>query len=493
MMKHRIHYHWLILFFCDFAAICAAYYSTYFFRFYSSLGTLCYTKLNMALGVRHSGLLPELHRLFYAESAFRIIIFLTLAICTLYALFDLYGGRRFIFKRPVVWYILLVNVCALALFYIYFYLRRNDYHPRSMFATVMALNVLYCIGFRTVMEQLLRGLRKRFGFDRCPVVMLGSDTKTTLLADYISDLSPQGMYVVETVEIKGDGAEGEEGFDATLKSVEAAVERSGASMVVTHAPALTVPQVMRLLELCDRLGLPAKIASQELAVVVTRAHLACDLVQGTPLVHFEAPSEGGRLLRQRQALSRVVAALSLLILAPLFGLTALLVWLTSSGPICFVQDRIGINREPFRMFKFRTMRHRADEMQAQLEEFNDSDETLFKLRHDPRVTRVGGFLRRFSLDELPQLINVVRGQMTIVGPRPLPRRDFENYYEAWHYSRHAGLPGLTCLWQVSGRSDLDFHHMCLLDVYYLRNHSWVLDLRIVVKTVWTILFGSGAY
>jgi lipopolysaccharide/colanic/teichoic acid biosynthesis glycosyltransferase len=130
---------------------------------------------------------------------------------------------------------------------------------------------------------------------------------------------------------------------------------------------------------------------------------------------------------------------------------------------------------------------------AQMEAFNDSGEGLFKMRKDPRVTLVGRFLRRFSMDELPQLLNVVRGEMTIVGPRPLPRRDFANYYEEWHYSRHSGLPGLTCLWQVSGRSDVSFHNMCILDDYYLRNQSAILDLKIILRTVGVVLFAKGAY
>jgi len=145
------------------------------------------------------------------------------------------------------------------------------------------------------------------------------------------------------------------------------------------------------------------------------------------------------------------------------------------------------------MLKFRTMHDRAAELQAQVEEFNESGTGLFKIRKDPRVTGVGRVLRRFSLDELPQLLNVLRGDMTVVGPRPLPRRDFENYYEDWHYGRHAGLPGLTCLWQISGRSDIDFHNMCILDVFYLRNQIWVLDLKILLRTFWVVLFAKGAY
>jgi lipopolysaccharide/colanic/teichoic acid biosynthesis glycosyltransferase len=145
------------------------------------------------------------------------------------------------------------------------------------------------------------------------------------------------------------------------------------------------------------------------------------------------------------------------------------------------------------MYKFRTMYERSDELLAQVEEFNESGEGLFKIRNDPRVTPVGRLLRRFSVDEMPQLINVIRGEMTLVGPRPLPRRDFENYYEEWHYSRHSGLPGLTCLWQVSGRSDVNFHNMCILDDYYLRNQNAMMDFKILLRTVGVVLFAKGAY
>ena len=188
-----------------------------------------------------------------------------------------------------------------------------------------------------------------------------------------------------------------------------------------------------------------------------------------------------------------MAAVLLLLASPVFLVIALLIKTNSRGGVFFTQERIGINRKPFRMFKFRTMYHRAEELQAQVEELNESGEGLFKIRRDPRVTPVGRFLRRFSLDELPQLINVLRGEMTLVGPRPLPRRDFENYYEEWHYSRHSGLPGLTCLWQISGRSDLSFHNMCILDDYYLRNRNMMLDLKIVMRTASVVLFAKGAY
>jgi lipopolysaccharide/colanic/teichoic acid biosynthesis glycosyltransferase len=189
----------------------------------------------------------------------------------------------------------------------------------------------------------------------------------------------------------------------------------------------------------------------------------------------------------------LLAAFMLVGSTPFLILIAALIKATSRGPVFFMQERMGINRRPFLMYKFRTMNDRADELQAQIEEFNESGEGLFKIKQDPRITPVGRFLRRFSLDELPQLINVVRSEMTLVGPRPLPKRDFENYYEEWHYSRHSGLPGLTCLWQVSGRSDVSFHNMCILDDYYLRNQNFMLDLKILLRTIRVVLFAKGAY
>jgi lipopolysaccharide/colanic/teichoic acid biosynthesis glycosyltransferase len=147
---------------------------------------------------------------------------------------------------------------------------------------------------------------------------------------------------------------------------------------------------------------------------------------------------------------------------------------------------------PFACLKFRTMYHDADRRQADLEGLNEASGALFKIREDPRVTRVGRLLRRFSLDELPQLINVMRGDMSLVGPRPLPQRDFERL-EPWHRKRYLVLPGITGLWQVSGRSELDFDDLVRLDFLYLERWSVFLDLSILVKTVPAVVTRRGAF
>jgi lipopolysaccharide/colanic/teichoic acid biosynthesis glycosyltransferase len=184
--------------------------------------------------------------------------------------------------------------------------------------------------------------------------------------------------------------------------------------------------------------------------------------------------------------------LLLLLLSPVLVISALAIKLTSRGPLIYRSMRPGIGEVPFACLKFRTMRMDADARMADLERFNEANGALFKMRKDPRVTAIGQILRRFSIDELPQLWNVLRGEMTLVGPRPLPQRDFD-LLEDWHRQRYLVLPGITGLWQVSGRSDLQFDDLVRLDFVYLERWSVALDLLILLKTFPAVLARRGAY
>jgi len=343
-------------------------------------------------------------------------------------------------------------------------------------------------------------MQSRFGIDQSFAVLIGLNEEADFLKVFIDDLQPHGIRIAGRMEFDSAFAEAmsdkpEEPFEKFIGKLEGSIREHNAIMIISADKRLSLAQIMQILELADRLDVAIKILSDKMDVIMNQARMPVDMVHGVPLVHFEIPSAGGMGMpeRVRRGLSIAFGYLATAVLFPGMGLMALLIRLTSQGPVFFIQERIGVNRKPFRMYKFRTMYDRADEAQAEMEEFNESGRGLFKIRKDPRVTPVGRFLRRFSLDELPQLINVIRGEMVIVGPRPLPRRDFENYYEEWHYSRHSGMPGLTCLWQVSGRSEIDFHNMCILDVFYLRNRNWILDLKIILRTFWVVLFAKGAY
>ncbi|MBA3923852.1 MAG: sugar transferase, partial [Nostocaceae cyanobacterium] len=180
--------------------------------------------------------------------------------------------------------------------------------------------------------------------------------------------------------------------------------------------------------------------------------------------------------------------------SPLYLCIALLIKLDSPGPIFYKQTRIGLHGHPFKVWKFRTMVMNADKLQKELEARNEmQDGVLFKMKDDPRITTLGKFLRRYSLDEIPQLFNVLFGEMSLVGPRPLPTRDVEKFSKH-HFIRHEILPGITGLWQVSGRSDIiDFEKVIRLDVTYMENWSLSLDLQILLQTVRVILEKKGAY
>ncbi len=472
----------------DVLSVIAAYYTTLFIRFSNPWGEQLFTWINRTLGVRETGAVDDLFRAFYVDSAPRIISLLILVLCGLYTLRDLYADRLFLRRRSAVWTILVCNVIALVIFYTYFYLQRNVFHPRSMFVSMLFLNVGFASTLRAWLDRLLRTLRIRHGIDRWPVIVIGRNRDADRILEIIASSPEHDMALAEQL----DATPGES-FASLLARTRASVTRHHAQIMILADARCPLNQIMQFLELADELGIAAKILSRELDILLTRARIEGDLIHGTPLVHFAAPSSSHLYERLKRIVSSVLAALAVLALAPVMALVALAIRLSGPGPVFFMQERIGVNRKPFRMFKFRTMIHGADEQRADLESHNQSGAALFKMRNDPRITRIGRFLRRYSIDELPQLLNIVRGDMTLVGPRPLPQRDFANYYEDWHYGRHHGLPGLTCLWQVSGRSELDFSSMCILDVYYLRNQSPVLDLKILWRTIWVVLFARGAY
>jgi len=214
--------------------------------------------------------------------------------------------------------------------------------------------------------------------------------------------------------------------------------------------------------------------------------------QGLPLFELRPPAFVGLDWFVKRGFDLLVSAGVLLAGLPVWLAIAVAVKLTSRGPVFYRDERIGLGELPFGMLKFRTMYADAPEQQAELEAANEADGPLFKIREDPRVTGVGVFLRRFSLDEIPQVWNVLRGQMSLVGPRPLPLRDYA-LLEGWHRKRYLVLPGITGLWQISGRSNLDFDDLVRLDFYYLENWSIWLDISILLKTIPAVLRGRGAY
>jgi len=252
-----------------------------------------------------------------------------------------------------------------------------------------------------------------------------------------------------------------------------------------------IPQVQEALLACEAEGIEAWVSADFIQTLFT--HVQFDQFAGQPLLIYRTtPAISWELLSKR--LIDIIGSFILLFLSsPLLLVIALLIRFTSSGPIIFSQNRSGLHGRPFRMYKFRTMVTNAEQARAELEDRNEMSGPVFKVKNDPRVNPVGRLLRKTSLDELPQLINVMRGEMSLVGPRPLPLYETANFGDVTQRRRMSVRPGLTCLWQVRGRNKItDFKDWVRLDLEYIDQWSLWLDLKILLRTIPVVFFGWGA-
>ena len=222
------------------------------------------------------------------------------------------------------------------------------------------------------------------------------------------------------------------------------------------------------------------------------ARMSLTQVRDIPLLTMEPVSQDRQQLFAKRVFDLVVTLISLPVLAPLFIIIAIAIKLDSPGPAFFVQRRVGLRKYKFPMYKFRSMHVDAEDKITEIEHLNEADGPIFKISEDPRITKIGGFLRKTSLDELPQLINVLKGEMSLVGPRPMSERDVNLFDRGIQRKRFSVQPGITCIWQISGRSNLPFEKWLQLDLEYIENWSFWLDVKILIKTVPAVLKNKGA-
>jgi exopolysaccharide biosynthesis polyprenyl glycosylphosphotransferase len=277
---------------------------------------------------------------------------------------------------------------------------------------------------------------------------------------------------------------------APLAELERALMHTVVDQVVIALPVRSCyAEIEQTIRICERAGVQSSVPAD-----VFRPTLAQPRFERTGNVHVVAMHvvPGDWQVAVKRGLDLVGALVGLVLLAPVYAVIAIAVKVSSPGAVIFAQERYGLHKRRFRMLKFRTMVSDAEQRQADLEQLNEAVGPVFKIKDDPRVTRVGRFLRRSSLDELPQLWNVLRGDMSLVGPRPLPLRDVGRFDEPWLMRRFSVQPGITCLWQISGRSSLGFEDWIRLDLQYIDNWSLALDARILMRTFPAVFKGVGA-
>jgi exopolysaccharide biosynthesis polyprenyl glycosylphosphotransferase len=275
-----------------------------------------------------------------------------------------------------------------------------------------------------------------------------------------------------------------------VENLPEVISTHGIDQVIITLPWQYHRKIVRLMSECGESGALPRVVPD--LFQLSLGGVDVEAINGIPLISIKQSSLTGLNFATKRAFDLVFAALALVLLAPLWLAIALAIRLDSPGPVLFRQLRAGRNGKPITVYKFRSMYHGAEAEQQKLQALNEASGPLFKIKEDPRRTRVGRWIRQTSLDELPQVLNVLRGDMSLVGPRPALLSEVAQYQD-WHNKRLEVLPGITGLWQVSGRSDLTFDEMVMLDIYYAENWTMLQDLRILLRTVPQVLFGDGAY
>jgi len=358
--------------------------------------------------------------------------------------------------------------------------------------------LLFSGGFAIVSRLALRfHLRevRLHGRNLSHVILVGANERSACLAAKLMRHPDLGYRILGFVGDDWDGAEFVKESNCPilggLHAFKNILRENVVDEVIISLPLVSNDDRAQKIALaCEEQGIVVRVLVD--GFQLSRFAARTDKVEGTLLVTFSSRQDAEWMLILKSLIDRATALILMLFTLPLWILIAAAIKITMPGPVFFVHDRVGYKKRRFRFFKFRTMVVDAEARVKEIAHLNEVKGAAFKIRHDPRVTPLGRFLRRTSLDELPQLVNVLRGDMSMVGPRPLPVRDWLAFEQYRHQRRFSVRPGISCLWQVSGRHQLTFEEWMELDMRYIDEWSLWLDLKILLKTVGPVLRGTGA-
>ena len=384
------------------------------------------------------------------------------------------------------------TLTGIAAMIIIVFLSTPSYYSRLIFGYA-GIFTLITIGISRIIEHAIvtARLKRGIGVERLLIVGAGELGRSVMRA--VVARPELGYQIVGFVDDNPDKAHTDIGRYPALGATENLREliySQAVDQVIVTLPWASHVKIAQIARQCERCRVAVRIVPDLFQMTLGR--VVVDSLDGIPLLGIREPALRSWQVAAKRATDTILAALGLILLSPVLAIAALAIKLDSPGPVVFRQTRVGRGGRRFTCLKFRSMYLDAEERLRALCQQNEATGPIFKMRDDPRRTRVGRFLRRTSIDELPQLVNVLKGEMSIVGPRPAIPAEVDAY-EAWHLRRLEVWPGITGLWQVSGRSNLTFDEMVLLDIYYIENWSPLLDLRILFKTIPTVLLGKGAY
>lgn len=391
-----------------------------------------------------------------------------------------------------VWNLAKVSSLGTLLLMAVVFAAKADYISRLFIISFGCLSFLFIFLERLTLRTFIRAARKR-GYNYRNILIVGTGRRAREVAEIIGKNKHWGLRLIgfvsdnQEIKIEKVGKAPVLGHVADLPSM---LQRVVVDELIFAVSRKRLEELEEIFLLCEEQGIRTRVAINFFPHMIAKVHL--EDLHGVPLLTFTTTPHDEVLLAAKRVFDLIVASVVLLALLPLSLLIASMIKLTSTGPVLFRQTRIGLNGRHFTLYKFRSMLENAEGMRNDVEHLNEMKGPAFKILKDPRTTWVGRLLRRTSLDEFPQLYNVLRGDMSIVGPRP-PLPEEVAKYERWQRRRLSMKPGLTCLWQVNGRNKItDFKKWMELDLHYIDNWSLKLDLKIFIKTIFVVLAGRGA-
>jgi len=421
-----------------------------------------------------------------------VAVMLTVILLVVFKAEGLYDRRRGTTWLDEIYTIFTSTLIGMAIMIFVFFLYRAHFYSRLIFFYAVLLIGGFLSLSRLIERQIRDRLRRRgVGVDR--VLIVGAGVVGRAMMRSILARPELGYRAVGFVDDDPGKQENDIGPFKALGStadLPAILQEETVHQVIISLPWISHRKVLRIIADSERRGVRARFVPDLLQMSLSRVDT--DEINGIPLIGMKEPTLKGWKIALKRFIDIAISGTALLILAPLLFLIGVLIKLDSPGSVFFKQTRLGRGGKPFTCYKFRSMTEEAEKELPKLTSLDETTGPIFKIKDDPRRTRLGSVLRRFSLDELPQLINVFRGDMSLVGPRPPLPSEVEQY-EDWHHDRLNIPSGITGLWQVMGRSDLSFDEMVMLDLFYAENWALWLDFKILLRTIPTVLFGHGAY
>jgi exopolysaccharide biosynthesis polyprenyl glycosylphosphotransferase len=338
---------------------------------------------------------------------------------------------------------------------------------------------------------LAHHIRKR-GFDYRNLLIVGTGQRALNFVAKINENPHWGLKVVGFIDkessLVGENRGGIEVL-GTIEGIGQILRERVIDEVIFMIPRKWIDEIEGAIHTCEELGIPVKLGVDFYNTTIGKMKI--EELEEIPFLSITATKQNMGQMLAKRIFDLVLSSIAFVLLSPIFLVTAAAIKFDSSGPIIFKQKRVGLNGRTFTFYKFRSMVNNSEVLRTRMEHLNEMSGPVFKIKNDPRLTRAGRFIRKFSIDELPQLLNVLKGDMSLVGIRPPTLEEVEKY-EKWQRRRLSMKPGITCLWQVNGRNKVDFERWMKMDLSYIDNWSLKLDFRILLKTIPAVFFAKGA-